>query len=110
MTAEEIVPSHTFSVAPMMEVTDRHWRSFWRLISRRSKLYTEMVVDQTLLHQAPFQEKWLGHCEVERPLAVQLGGNDPEKVASAAEMCEMFGGYSEVSVVCTLLEYYSVKC
>jgi len=96
-------PARRFSIAPMMEVTDRHFRWMTRQLSKRCLLYTEMVVDQTLLHNMePFaaREFFLGHSEVERPLAVQLGGNDPASLGLAAKACEEFGGYSEINLNC----------
>ena len=81
-----VVDSNRLSIAPMMEVTDRHFRYMMRLLSRRCKLYTEMIVDETLLHnlEPKALEYYLGHSEIEAPLAVQLGGNDPERLGRAA--------------------------
>mmetsp|Transcript_70485 Transcript_70485/g.159455 ORF Transcript_70485/g.159455 Transcript_70485/m.159455 type:complete len:200 (+) Transcript_70485:60-659(+) len=84
-------PASRLSVAPMMEVTDRHFRFMMRLLSRKCKLYTEMVVDQTLLYNLePYvaQEYFLGNTEVEHPVALQLGGNDPELLGRAAAAAE----------------------
>ncbi|CAM9281739.1 unnamed protein product [Choristocarpus tenellus] len=91
--------SHRLSVAPMMAVTDRHFRCLFRHLSRRSKLYTEMLVDQTLLHQRDHLWHYLGHGPGEEPLAVQLGGNDPDSLAEAAEMCEQWN-FTEINLNC----------
>lgn len=55
----------------------------FRQLSRRSKLYTEMYVDKTLLHQQDNLWNFLGHRAADGPLAVQLGGNDPDLLAQA---------------------------
>jgi len=96
-------PSSRLSIAPMLEVTDRHFRYMMRLLSRRCKLYTEMLVDQTLMYNMkPYeaQEFFLGHSDIEHPLAVQLGGNDPETLGMAAKACEEWGGYDEINLNC----------
>eukprot|EP00614_Pseudopedinella_elastica_P024758 CAMPEP_0172645506 /NCGR_PEP_ID=MMETSP1068-20121228/239762_1 /TAXON_ID=35684 /ORGANISM="Pseudopedinella elastica, Strain CCMP716" /LENGTH=233 /DNA_ID=CAMNT_0013459743 /DNA_START=58 /DNA_END=760 /DNA_ORIENTATION=+ len=96
-------PASRLSVAPMMEVTDRHFRFMMRLLSRKCKLYTEMVVDQTLLYNLePYvaQEYFLGNTEVEHPVALQLGGNDPELLGRAAAAAEAYGGYDEINLNC----------
>jgi tRNA dihydrouridine synthase A len=97
-----LVDSNRLSIAPMMEVTDRHFRYMMRLLSRRCKLYTEMIVDETLLHNLEPRalEFYLGHSAIEGPLAVQLGGNDPEKLGRAAGVCEAYGGYEEINLNC----------
>ncbi|KAJ8600216.1 hypothetical protein CTAYLR_001928 [Chrysophaeum taylorii] len=76
---------YPLSVAPMMEVTDRHWRYFARGLTRETLLYSEMYVDQTLIH-AKSLRPFLGHRPEEVPVAVQLGGNDPESLAKATEL------------------------
>ncbi|CAN0275944.1 unnamed protein product [Ectocarpus sp. 6 AP-2014] len=91
--------AHRFSVAPMMAVTDRYFRYLFRQLSRRSKLYTEMYVDKTLLHQQDNLHNFLSHRAAEGPLAVQLGGNDPDTLAEAAEMCEQWA-FSEINLNC----------
>lgn len=82
-------------VAPMMDYTDRHFRSFLRLMSRRALLYTEMVPAQALLRGSP--ERFLAHAPAERPLALQLGGGDPADLAAGARMAEDWG-YDEVNL------------
>ena len=70
------------SVAPMMQRTDRHFRRMMRLITRETLLYTEMVTTGAVLHGD--RERLLGYDEVEHPIALQLGGDDPKASASAA--------------------------
>ena len=67
------------AVAPMMDWTDRHCRFFHRQLTSRTVLYTEMVVADAVLHGD--RERLLGFSEVEQPLALQLGGSDPAKLA-----------------------------
>jgi len=83
------------SVAPMMEWTDRHFRYFLRLISRRVFLYTEMVHARAVI--AGDRQRLLGYSAVEHPLALQLGGSEPEVLAEAAAIAEGFG-YDEVNL------------
>ena len=67
--------SHRFCVAPMMDWTDRHCRFFHRLLTRRARLYTEMVTAEAILHGN--RERLLGFSAEEHPVALQLGGSDP---------------------------------
>ena len=78
------------SLAPMMEITDRHFRYFLRLLTRRTTLYTEMYVANTLLH-APQAVGMLRFSPQERPSACQIGGSDPEALARAAALVEAAG-------------------
>ena len=80
----------------MMERTDRHFRAFLRSITRHTLLYTEMVVGQALVHN-PDTERFLGFDEVEHPIALQVGGDDPELLARCARMAEE-RGYDEVNL------------
>jgi tRNA-dihydrouridine synthase A len=83
------------SVAPMMDRTDRHCRYFLRLIARRALLYTEMVpVGAILLGRS---ERFLGFDPAERPVALQLGGAEPDELARAAEIGGRFG-YDEINL------------
>jgi tRNA-dihydrouridine synthase A len=84
-----------FSVAPMMDWTDRHCRFFHRLLSRRARLYTEMVTTAAVIHGA--RERLLGFSPEEHPVAVQLGGSDPRELARAARICAAFG-YDEINL------------
>ena len=93
-------PNSVLSVAPMMEWTDRHFRYMMRKITRETLLYTEMVVDSTLIHQTARLNYFLGHHTEERPLAVQIGGSDPTEVSEAAYICESFGGFESINLNC----------
>jgi tRNA-dihydrouridine synthase A len=87
--------SHRFSVAPMMDRTDRHCRYFHRLLTKRSFLYTEMLHANAVLKGDT--EKLLNHHPDEHPLILQLGGSDPSALAEASSISEKFG-YSEVNL------------
>ncbi|MBU3070850.1 tRNA dihydrouridine(20/20a) synthase DusA [Aestuariicella sp. G3-2] len=86
-----------FTVAPMMEWSDRHCRYLWRLISRHAVLYTEMVTTGALLHADP--ERFLRYNPSEHPLALQLGGSNPADLATCSKMAEDWG-YDEVNLNC----------
>jgi tRNA-dihydrouridine synthase A len=87
-------PSQRFSVAPMLDWTDRHCRYFLRLLTRRALLYTEMVTTGALLYG---KGDYLAYDEAEHPLALQLGGCEPEALAQCAVMAEQ-RGYNEVNL------------
>ncbi len=87
--------AHRLSVAPMMEWTDRHCRYFLRLISPRAYLYTEMVTADAVVHGD--RRRLLGFDGSEHPVALQLGGSDPARLAEAARIGEGFG-YDEVNL------------
>ncbi len=85
------------SVAPMMDWTDRHCRYFHRLITRRTRLYTEMVTTGALLHgDVP---RHLDFDAAEHPLALQLGGSEPDDLAACARLAQRWG-YDEVNLNC----------
>ncbi|MGI9311385.1 MAG: tRNA dihydrouridine(20/20a) synthase DusA [bacterium] len=84
-----------FSVAPMLDVTDRHFRIFLRPLSRRMRLYTEMKTCGAILHGE--RERFLGFDARERPLALQLGGADPDELAACARLADA-AGYDEVNL------------
>ncbi|WP_408102425.1 tRNA dihydrouridine(20/20a) synthase DusA [Stutzerimonas sp. VN223-3] len=88
-------PSRRFSVAPMMDWTDRHCRFFLRQLSRHALLYTEMVTTGALINGDA--ERFLRHDETEYPLALQLGGSVPADLAACAKMAEG-AGYDEVNL------------
>ncbi len=88
--------SRRFSVAPMMDRTDRHCRVLMRLISRRALLYTEMVTSAAIV-RGRTPERFLGFSPAEHPIALQLGGSDPKELAVAARMAED-RGYDEVNL------------
>jgi tRNA-dihydrouridine synthase A len=86
---------HRFSVAPMMDWTDRHCRTFHRLMTRRGRLYTEMLTTGAILHGDRQRLLDFGPCE--HPVALQLGGSDPRELAAAAKIGEDFG-YDEINL------------
>ena len=86
---------HRFCVAPMMGCTDRHARYLLRLLSRRARLYTEMVPSGALLHGDA--ERALRFDPAEHPVALQLGGSDPAGLARCARLAEG-AGYDEVNL------------
>jgi tRNA-dihydrouridine synthase A len=79
----------------MMDWTDRHCRFFHRLLSRRARLYTEMVTTGAVIHGP--RERLLGFSGEEHPVAVQLGGSDPGDLAEAARICADLG-YDEINL------------
>ncbi len=79
----------------MMEWTDRHCRYFLRLLSKRTFLYTEMVTADAVLYGD--RERVLGFSPSERPVGLQLGGSDPEKLAAAAQIGADYG-YGEINL------------
>jgi tRNA-dihydrouridine synthase A len=83
------------SVAPMMDWTDRHCRAFHRALTTRALLYTEMVTAPAVVHGDP--ERLLGFDAVEHPVALQLGGSDPDQLAQAARIGAGFG-YDEINL------------
>jgi len=85
----------TFAVAPMMDWTDRHCRFFHRLMTKRTLLYTEMVVADAILHGD--RDYLLGYNDEEHPLALQLGGSDPDKLSKAAKVAAEYG-YDEINL------------
>lgn len=86
---------HTFSVAPMMECTDRHCRYYMRLLTKRSVLYTEMVTAQAVIHGD--RTHLLGFDPVEQPIVLQLGGSDPALLAKACKIAADWG-YNEINL------------
>jgi tRNA-dihydrouridine synthase A len=86
---------HRFSVAPMMDRTDRHCRVFHRLLTRQARLYTEMLTTGAIIHGD--RARLLGFDASEHPLALQLGGSDPADLATSAKIGEDFG-YDEINL------------
>ncbi len=91
----KIVANHMLSVAPMMDWTDRHCRFFHRLISRHAQLYTEMVTAKALIHGDA--ARLLRFDAAEHPVVLQLGGAEPDELASAAKLAEE-AGYGEINL------------
>lgn len=87
--------SHRFCVAPMMDWTDRHCRTFHRLLTRNALLYTEMLTAPAIIHGD--RERLLACDAREHPVALQLGGSDPMALAEAADIGASFG-YDEINL------------
>ena len=84
-----------FSIAPMMDWTDTHCRVLHRLLTARALLYTEMVTAEAILHGD--KTRLLGFDASEHPVALQLGGSEPDRLAEAERVAEGFG-YDEVNL------------
>jgi tRNA-dihydrouridine synthase A len=87
--------THKFSIAPMMDWTDRHCRFFHRLLTRRALSYTEMVTTGAILHGD--RARLLGFDPAEHPVALQLGGSDPRALAECARIAADLG-YDEINL------------
>ena len=86
---------HKFSVAPMMDWTDRHCRYFYRLLSKNTQLYTEMITTKAILHGD--KHRLLDYSNQEHPVSLQLGGSDPNEMASCAKIAQDWC-YDEVNI------------
>ncbi len=92
------LPKHAgpvFSLAPMMDATDRHFRYLFRQVSRRALLYTEMITTGAIVHGD--RERLLGLDTCEHPIAIQLGGDNPSELAACARIAADWG-YDEVNL------------
>ncbi len=87
--------NRTLSVAPMMDCTDRHCRYFHRLLSKNLLVYSEMIVDRSIIFGD--RERLLSFNPKEHPIAIQIGGNDPKLLAEATKIAIDFG-YNEVNL------------
>lgn len=97
MAGEGLHGPWRFSVAPMMDWTDRHCRVFHRLLTRQALLYSEMVTTGAILHGD--RDRLLGFSPVEQPVALQLGGSDPDDLAASARIGAEYG-YREINLNC----------
>lgn len=95
MTHSNAPYSRRLSIAPMMEWTTRDYRYFMRLITRFTLLYTEMITAPAIIHGD--RDRLLGYHKLEGPIAVQLGGSDPQQLALAAQHCAEYG-YDEINL------------
>lgn len=87
--------SHRFCVAPMMDWSDRHCRTFHRAMTRHALLYTEMVTTRAIIHGD--RQRLLGFSTEEHPVALQIGGSEPEECAQSAKIGEDWG-YREINL------------
>ena len=90
------IANYKLSIAPMMDCTDRHFRVLMRQITKKSLLYTEMIVAQAL-HYNKNRNKLLDYDDIEHPISIQLGGDNPILLAEAAQMAEDWG-YDEINL------------
>ena len=84
-----------FSVAPMMDWTDRHCRYFHRLMSKHTQLWTEMVTAKAIIHGD--KNRLLDFNAQEHPLVLQLGGSDPLEMSKSAKIAQDWG-YDEINI------------
>ncbi len=89
--------THRFCLAPMMDWSDTHCRYFWRLLTQKAVLYSEMVTSGALIHGD--KKRFLEFNQCEHPLALQLGGSNPDDLALCARIAEDWG-YDEVNLNC----------
>ncbi|MFK7974826.1 MAG: tRNA dihydrouridine(20/20a) synthase DusA [Halioglobus sp.] len=89
--------NRALSIAPMMDWSDHHCRYFWRLLTRQTLLYTEMVTTGALIHGD--RERFLHFNSEEHPVALQLGGSEPADLARCASWAQEWG-YDEVNLNC----------
>lgn len=90
-----VKPNKTFAVAPMMAWTTRHCRYFHRQISRHALLYTEMVTAGAILHGD--HQRFLQYHTAEHPLALQIGGGEPQQLAKAVALADSYG-FDEINL------------
>ena len=95
--ASEVAQSWKLCVAPMIDVTDRHCRFFHRLLAPRARLYTEMITTGALLHGDA--QRHLDFNLQEHPVALQLGGSEPDALVAAAKLGVQWG-YDEINLNC----------
>ncbi|BBM00489.1 tRNA dihydrouridine(20/20a) synthase DusA [Microbulbifer sp. GL-2] len=88
---------HRFCTAPLLDWSDRHCRYMWRLLSKRARLYSEMVTTGAILFGD--RERHLQFDASEQPVALQLGGSDPGELAECARIAEEWG-YAEINLNC----------
>ena len=94
--SRKIKNSYHFSVAPMLDYTDKHFRVLMRQITSRSLLYTEMVVAQAIHHNKN-RQKLLDFTDIEHPISLQIGGDDPFLLSETAKIAQSWG-YDEINL------------
>lgn len=92
---EKNIPIYKISVAPMLDWTDRHFRYFLRLITKHTLFYTEMIAAPALI--LGDRKKLLDYSSKEHPLALQIGGSNPDMMAQCAKFAEDWG-YCEINI------------
>ncbi|KAL8171487.1 hypothetical protein V2J09_023291 [Rumex salicifolius] len=88
-----------FSIAPMMEWTDNHYRTLARLISKHAWLYTEMLAAETIVFQEGNLDRFLKFSPDQHPIVLQIGGNNLENIAKATQLANAYG-YDEINFNC----------
>ncbi|KAG5015173.1 hypothetical protein JHK82_020859 [Glycine max] len=89
----------SFSVAPMMDWTDHHYRTLARLISKHAWLYTEMLAAETIVHQKDNLDRFLAYSPDQHPIVLQIGGSNIENLAKATELANAYC-YDEINLKC----------
>jgi tRNA-dihydrouridine synthase A len=90
---------HKLSIAPMMAITNNHYRQLARLLTKETLLYTEMIHHDTIIHQKEVGKDDLAFEPGQNPIVLQLGGNDPELLGKVAELAKA-SGYDEINLNC----------
>ncbi|XVF79637.1 hypothetical protein PTKIN_Ptkin15bG0005000 [Pterospermum kingtungense] len=98
MVARHYLPP-LFSVAPMMEWTDNHYRTLARLISKHAWLYTEMLAAETIVYQKGNLDRFLAYSPEQHPIVLQIGGSNLENLAKATELANAYH-YDEINFNC----------
>ncbi|KAJ8449993.1 hypothetical protein Cgig2_029355 [Carnegiea gigantea] len=88
-----------FSIAPMMDWTDNHFRMLARLISKHAWLYTEMLAAETIVYQEHNLDRFLAFPPEQHPIVLQIGGNNLENIAKATQLANAYG-YDEINLNC----------
>ncbi|XP_027340178.1 uncharacterized protein LOC113853773 isoform X2 [Abrus precatorius] len=88
-----------FSVAPMMDWTDHHYRTLARLISKHAWLYTEMLAAETIVYQKGNLDRFLAYSQDQHPIVLQIGGSNLENLAKATELANAYC-YDEINFNC----------
>ena len=91
----ELEPLNRLSVAPMMDWTDKHCRYFYRLMSNKALLFTEMITSKAIINGD--KKRLLDYNHDEHPIALQLGGSDPKEMAICTKIAKEWG-YDEVNI------------
>ena len=95
---------NTFCTAPMLDLSDDHCRFFWRLLTKKSMLYTEMVTTGAVIYS---KKDYLLFNESESPLALQLGGSNPGDLAFCAKKAEKYN-YQEMDGIHVIMKLYQI--
>ncbi|KDO83437.1 hypothetical protein CISIN_1g013784mg [Citrus sinensis] len=98
MVARQYLPPW-FSVAPMMDWTDNHYRTLARLISKHAWLYTEMLAAETIIYQQGNLDRFLAFSPEQHPIVLQIGGSNLDNLAKATELANAYN-YDEINLNC----------